>query len=228
MLFITLNQLDDETLQAYKQLWQRFSRKKMVFNLAAQHFRILETTIFILPLLLLQITNAVIPHYLGESAANPTTSTIAAISAGWIALQSKVRWGELSQKYENLAGTYGLLVSEAYFKMTQHQIRSNDISKEESDANMLSFLEYCQNLEKNARAGVPVVPRYIEKKVANLEARNQLKKLKADSKISKEKNVERWGSEKSSNAKTDKIASNAILPENVSAQNVQKLDDDAV
>ena len=234
-------QLDDESLKAYKQLWQRFSRKKTVFNLATHHFRMLETWVFIIPLLFLQIMNATLPNFLGEGTSAPTTSTIAAVSAGWIALQAKTRWGELSQKYENLAGTYNLLVSEAYFKMTQHQIKSSDITKSESDAAMLSFLEYCQNLEKNARAGVPVVPKFIEKKVMNFEARAHIKKIQFEhEKNERERELEEMKvvndakqttikrSKTMNNKSSSKIGSNLVTPAKNEVEVIGPEDDDVV
>ena len=235
-------QLEDESLKAYKQLWQRFSRKKTVFNLATQHFRMLETCVFIIPLLFLQIMNATLPNFLGENVSAPVTSTIAAVSAGWIALQAKTRWGELSQKYENLAGTYGLLVSEAYFKMTQHQIKSSaDVTKSESDAAMLSFLEYCQNLEKNARAGVPVVPKFIERKVTNFEAKAHMKKIQLEhEKRERERELEEMEvvndakqatstvkrSKTMNNESRGRVGSNLVTP--TKSEVIQPEDDDVV
>ena len=104
-----------------------------------------------------------------------------------------VIWGILSQKYEDMASTYSMLVSDSYFKMKKHQlefsVEGDDKSKKmtgtdedkekRKNANdeMLAFLNKCAEVEKNARADTPVVPKYLYNRA--VEKRNEAK-LKQD------------------------------------------------
>ena len=120
------------------------------------------------------------PLFLPDSQAaaiKAVATTISAVSAAWIAAQGKLKFGELSEKYANVAGTYGLLTSEAYFRMTQARVTAQTSSEEDNCRDMLQFLEYTQNLEKNARSGCPLAPRRLEKKVLNKERESGLNKV---------------------------------------------------
>lgn len=172
-------------LEAYQQLFQRFSRKKQLYNLSAKRYKHFDLFIFIIPLLILQVCNAILPTILKDFASADTarlvTTIISALSAAFIAAQGKLRYGEIGENYLNVAGTYSTLVSDSYFQMTQANIKkfpNNSKEKIENFNDLKVFLIQSQRMIKNAKDGCPVIPRSIQKKVKNFE----LKKLEKERK----------------------------------------------
>ena len=101
------------------------------------------------------------------------TTVISAISAAFIAAQGKVKYGELAEKFEHLSDTYNLLTADAYFRMTKSQITINEQLGEETVNKLVKFLEYTQDVEKNAKNGAPLPPNWITKKVERQVAKQE-------------------------------------------------------
>ena len=101
---------------------------------------------------------------------------ISAVSAAFIAAQGKVKYGELAEKFEHLSDTYNLLTADAFFRMTKAQINMNEQLGEETVNKLVKFLEYTQDVEKNAKNGAPLPPNWITKKVERQVARAEFKK----------------------------------------------------
>ena len=66
--------------------------------------------------------------------------------------------------YSSVASTYALLAGSAYLHITQSSVRKK-LNEDELKETLLDFLENSQNLEKNARSGVPMVPMNIIDKI---------------------------------------------------------------
>ena len=181
--------------QAYTQLWKRFSRKKSLYYLSSERFHKFDLFIFVIPLLIFQICNAVLPTALKNEpeTARIVTTILAAISAAFIAAQGKLRFGEIAEQYANVAMTYNNLVADAYFMMTQSDtVEKSKLNKNKNGKHgkcyrkgfrdLIYFLKETQKMEKNSKTGCPVVPLSIQKKIKNSESNKaniDLNKLKA-------------------------------------------------
>ena len=114
-----------------------------------------------------------------------STTCISALTAGWLGLQARLKWGERAEKFNRAAATYHLLQSNAFYKRKEAHARiGNEVSEEEFADEMpeyLRFIEYTAKLENNAVEGCPIPPDYIVARVTlkqkakideeNLEAR---------------------------------------------------------
>ena len=75
-------------------------------------------------------------------------------------------------RYSGVASTYALLAGSAYLHITQSSLRKK-LNEDELKEDLLYFLETSQNLEKNARSGVPMVPVGIQDKITLREMKYQ-------------------------------------------------------
>ena len=191
---------------SFRKLWKKYSREECVYNEASKIYKSKDFYLFVIPLLTLQITNAILPVFLKVFAekiddtyfSNNSTvdlqetlpegrlniqiaTTISAISAALIGIQLKLKYGEIGQKYANVASTYSLLSGSAFLHLTQSSVLhdgKHDFSMfnlcslcgQPHDRKMhdllLEFLDNCQGLEQNARTGVPLVPLTVRKKIS--------------------------------------------------------------
>ena len=160
----------------YSLIYRRVKLKKQIYQEASKRYRLFDLLLFTIPLLLLQIANAILPPILTSKQESQKaqdlsklsatlTTVISSISAAWIAMFGKLKWGEQSQKYSNVANTYALLTSQTYFKLTQAKIVAETLNKSDIHKEMMDFLKYTQELEQNARKNCPLPPRSVESKV---------------------------------------------------------------
>lgn len=168
----------------YSLIYRRVKLKKQIYQAASNRYKIFDLVLFTIPLLLLQIANAILPPILTTNNDTPSeeaqnraklsatlTTVLSSISAAWIAMLGKLKWGEKSQKYENVANTYALLTSQTYFKLTQVKVVAETLAKDDIHKEMMHYLKYTQELEQNARKNCPLPPRSIERKVTADEKR---------------------------------------------------------
>ena len=73
-------------------------------------------------------------------------------------------------RHSSVASTYALLAGSSFLHITQSSVQKK-LNEEQLKELLLVFLENSQNLEKNARAGVPMVSKDIQDKIV----RRQLK-----------------------------------------------------
>ena len=169
----------------YSLIYRRVKLKKQIYQAASNRYKIFDLILFTIPLLLLQIANAILPPILTSDFTNSEdttlsssvdaqskaklsatlTTVLSSISAAWIAMLGKLKWGEKSQKYENVANTYALLTSQTYFKMTQVKVIAETMIKTEIHKEMMDYLKRAQELEQSARKNCPLPPRSIELKI---------------------------------------------------------------
>ena len=67
-------------------------------------------------------------------------------------------------RHSSVASTYALLAGSSFLHITQSTVRKK-LNEEQLKELLLDFLENSQNLEKNARAGVPMVSKDIQDKI---------------------------------------------------------------
>ena len=172
--------------QAYKQLWDRFKQQRKLYHDAAALYRSIELHILVIPLLILQVCNAILPTILQNHhfEARLCTTVIAAFSAAIIGAQGKMRFKEQAEQFDNVAKTYNTVISDTYFEMTNCQIRkfSNEVSNEAKNFEEFSvFLDQIQRMIDMAKEGCPVPPLFaslrIEIKDAKREAKLQKKEV---------------------------------------------------
>ena len=164
----------------YKTLDQRYNRKKHIYQHAGQHYKKKVVFYFIIPLLILQLGNAIIPSFFQTENPDGTfdeetkkngkmlrvlTTCISALTAAWLGLQARLKWGMKAEQFNRAAATYHLLQSNAFYKRKEAYARiGNNVSDEELANEMpeyLSFMEYSAKLENYAVEGCPIPPDYI-------------------------------------------------------------------
>ena len=97
------------------------------------------------------------------------TTLVSALTAGWLAVQARLKWGETAEKYSQAAAVYNLLQSTAHYKSNECEaIIGNDVTDEElklARTDLLEFMKYCEKLELSALEGVQPPPRFIINKI---------------------------------------------------------------
>ena len=164
--------------QAYKLLWNRFRQERQFYNYAARIYRSAELQLFFMPLLLLQVCNAVLPTILENDpeSARLSTTIIAAISAAIIAAQGKLRFKETAEQFNNISNTYNTLVSDTYFEMTNSQIMKPYFLNEAKGFERLEvFLGQIQRMIDNAKDGCPVPSALVDLSAQIERAENEQK-----------------------------------------------------
>lgn len=147
--------------KTYINLWNRFSRKEKLYNKNAAKYRKLDICLFTVPLLILQVMNAIFPAVFEDNAVAVKTiaTTLSAISAAFIAAQGKLRFGEISEQFSNISRTYRLLVSECYFYITYCNLSGEEGQVEAQNfSQLLKFLNVSQKVEKVAKDGMDHLP----------------------------------------------------------------------
>jgi len=165
-----LKELKNESVETYEHMWNDFIRAKVVYTLAATYHKKMDLIYFTMPLLILQTLNATLPSFITDSSTGKQATTlISAVSASWIAAQGKLAWGQAAQKFANCASMYQLLCGSANARMTKAKILNATHKLGDINKQLIEFIEYCGNLERQVKNGCPPVPRHIEKRVAKNE-----------------------------------------------------------
>ena len=100
----------NDEAEFYNNLFQRYKQKYDVYAVSWYKWKRLDFTLFTIPLITVQVLNAVIPIFLKDPAQAETmkiiSSSISAISAAVISIRGKLAWDERSQQHGNIAKMY--------------------------------------------------------------------------------------------------------------------------
>ena len=165
--------------EIFLNLAKRFENKKNVYNVASGYLKMIDMCVFTIPLLLLQIMNAILPVSIPDEdtkTLKTITTIVAAVSAGMIGLQARLRLQEMTEKYSNAASVYSMLKDEGHLRMQTAKCKTE--SEEEMRRLAIVFLEYAKNLETKATASIPILPRFLHKLAFKANLRDRVKKEK--------------------------------------------------
>ena len=150
----------------YQSELERAETKCQIYKAAAKRYKKYDLYAFVTPLMLLQIANTVIPLVISSVETEPADLDadkldpsnalicviLAAFSGTYIGLSQKLRWGEKSVKYSNMANTYILLITQIQHEISQMAVKSS------SQQEMVGFLRKQAAIETNARKNCPLAP----------------------------------------------------------------------
>ena len=182
-------QILQEIDSQYNGLTRRFSLRKKTYLMAYAYYHRLNLFLFIIPLMLIQVFVASSPLYLKDTETSNIhsiiSSSVAAASALWIGLQTKLKWAEYSEKYQSAGHLYTFLLDATWYRQKIFHIDVERVAKpvegEEDDGfsrNGVQFLcsdEDCkkhflelqkymrdiEKLEKNTMDNTPLAPLWI-------------------------------------------------------------------
>lgn len=95
-------ELNTDYTENFRRLHKRFNHEKHIYQEASVRYKRIDFWAFTMPLLILQICNAIIPVFLSSEDGTlnkQIATTIAAISAAVMGLQAKMRMGAVGEKY---------------------------------------------------------------------------------------------------------------------------------
>lgn len=147
-----------DVVEGYQGMLDRFNRKRELHHRAHTLYKNRDMKVFTIPLMAVQLINAVLPQI---SQAIPShdkvlgivASTLAAISAIWLGFQAKKRYAERSESHKNAASIYQHL---AVLCMNEKQ--KAKVKNENDEQKFLAFQDMAQNLEGKAKDDENLVP----------------------------------------------------------------------
>ena len=146
----------------YKDLFNRYKVKYDLYAKSWRRWKTLDFSLFTIPLIIVQVLNAIIPIFLKDPAdaekMKIISSTISAVSAAVISIRGKLAWDERSQQHGNIAKMYANLKTESFAKIQEAKTRTDADGDADTRAmDMKTFLQQCQSQEKTAVAGADIV-----------------------------------------------------------------------
>ena len=96
---------NNDFTENFRKLYKRFAKWKYIYHEASIRYKKLDFWCFTIPLLALQIANAIIPVFLSSDDATlnkQVATTISAVSAAVIGLQAKMKLAEIGEKYRKI------------------------------------------------------------------------------------------------------------------------------
>ena len=157
----------------FRALCQRYKQKKRIFATAASHYEKLHFLFFTIPLLLIQLTAALVPSILKQAGLEDLVQTVstalAAATAILIATDHKLGWEKKSERFVVASSGYNSLQIKA----------ANFCIMDCTDFGILeAFLSETGKVEDTVKESMPLVPEWIEKKILKSEQRRkELKKI---------------------------------------------------
>lgn len=128
-----LQEIDNQ----YNSLNRRFTLRKKTYLMSCAYYHRLNLFVFIIPLMLIQVFVASSPLYLKDTETSKihsvVSSAVAAVSALWIGLQTKLKWAEYSEKYQSAGHLYTYLLDMTWYKRKIFHIDVERIPKEMAD-----------------------------------------------------------------------------------------------
>lgn len=153
-----------DTVAAYRQLWRRYTRLRTLYDLAARYNDRRQLLMFTCPLLGLQAANAISTQFLKDPTRAQCATALSVISGIFVALQDKFKYSLISEKWDAVGQMYSMLASQAYGKMTEQELSSEDEDTIQKGRELLiDFARYCILQERNAEC--PTLPGWIESSI---------------------------------------------------------------
>ena len=147
-----------DVVEGYQGMLDRFNRKRELHHRAHTLYKNRDMKVFTIPLMAVQLINAVLPQIsqaipFHDKLLGIVASTLAAISAIWLGFQAKKRYAERSESHKNAASIYQHL---AVLCMNEKQ--KAKVKNENDEQKFLAFQDMAQNLEGKAKDDENLVP----------------------------------------------------------------------
>jgi len=171
-----------DVVEAYQDMLDRFNRKRELHQRAHTLYKNREMKIFTIPLMAVQLCNAILPQ-IGQALPdyskvfNIITSSLAAISAIWLGFHAKKRYSERSESHKNAASIFQHM---AVLTMVEKQRAKMENDNDEKK--FFAFQDMVQNLEGKAKDDENLVPA----RIVNAMKREKEREKEKDAKKKKE------------------------------------------
>lgn len=174
--------LEKNILQCYHEVFHRYQLKRDIYGVASRYYNRLELWIFIMPNIIIQLANTVLPLFLydNEKYLKIIVSTLAAVSAIWLGLASKLRLGKTAETFKTMSNTCKDLAKACFYKIKEEQFSDLNESYEQKRIKLQTYLEFCEQnekFEKLANTSNEFVPLWIQNKVKKMKRINDLEKV---------------------------------------------------